>query len=501
MTRALLMCMPDIYQSWNPTHIVGPWLGGASIAGNCSKHDVYVADLVLKRNDVRRGIKEAICRTTPEEVGLSAMTFQYPTAVRVAKHIKENYPGIPISLGGYHATSMREQIASSEEGQVFDYIFAGESEHTYNQHLNKEPPEKISGLSFKSDGKWIHNPRHLAICKELGLSSVVPPYRDSRIWGGYHFHSRPFDTAEFSRGCNYACKFCSMRVMMPKASFHAYDLDRVIEDLRIARSRGTRSIFFVDDNPAMDPELFEMFLQKIIGEGLDDIYYSGMVSTESMSDPKITKLMRKAGWDFVFLGVENIHQPNLENMRKSSSKEVAERAINNLYESGITTLAGIIVGNPDDTEEIIRENFRWFHNRPVDSVMPQFLTPYPGTEIRRELLAEGLVVNRGGMPHENDYGGWTTYNGEFAHCRTKNGLMPEDLEAIIHEEFINLMRYKIRQLPRLSFTKNNLHHLLRWVVMETLPRSFRFVRNIGKNNFERTRIERERKIAMNRFNI
>ena len=54
------MSMPDIFQSWHELHVKGPWLGGPVIAGNCPGHEVYVADLVLKRNDLRSGIKEAV---------------------------------------------------------------------------------------------------------------------------------------------------------------------------------------------------------------------------------------------------------------------------------------------------------------------------------------------------------------------------------------------------------------------------------------------------------
>ena len=71
MVRVLLMCMPDIYQPWHAFHIKGPWIGGASIAGNCPGHKVYVADLVLKRSNIRKAIKEAIDLTDPQIIGLS----------------------------------------------------------------------------------------------------------------------------------------------------------------------------------------------------------------------------------------------------------------------------------------------------------------------------------------------------------------------------------------------------------------------------------------------
>lgn len=497
------MCMPDIYQSWNELHIKGPWLGGASIAGNCPNHYVYVADLVLKRDNVKRAIEKALESIDPEVIGLSAMTFQYPTAVRVARYIRTRYPGIPIALGGYHATSMREQIADSHEGQEFDYIFAGESEHTFNQFLKGEKLAKISGLSFKANGKWVHNARHESVGRDKGLDSIKPPKRDSRIWGGYHFHNRAFDTAETSRGCDYACKFCSMRAMMPKARFMAYGLDRVIRDIKSARERGTKSIFFTDDNPAMHTEQFEAFLRRIKAENLGDIYYSGMVSTKSMADPKITKLMRDINWDFVFLGVENVYEANLKGMRKISSAELAKRAIDNLYDAGITILAGTISGSPDDTEESLRGNIRWFQDKPVDAVMSQFLTPYPGTETRKELLAEGLVVNPGGMPDENEYGGWSTYNGEFAHCRTRSGLMPWEIERIVYEEMAELDKRRVPRLltGKLNFVRNNPKHIAHWVLSETIPTIIKGIKQFGLSSEKKAGLERERKIAMNHFNI
>ena len=493
--------MPDIYQPWHAFHIKGPWLGGASIAGNCPGHDVNVADLVLKRSNVRKGIKEAILLTDPQIIGLSAMTFQYPTAVQIARHIKNTYPGILVALGGYHATARREKIGESEEGLVLDYLFAGEAEHTFNMFLDGVQRRTISGLSYKEAGKWIHNPRHPALSLSHGLNSIQPPKRDSRIWGGYHFHSRRVDTAESSRGCDYRCKFCSMRVMMPKTKYAAFNLDRVMKDLQSAKSMGVESIFFTDDNPALHSEHFKLLNERIISAHLDDMYFSGMVSPESMAEPRVTKLMKRAGWAFVFLGVENVHQKNLDEIRKKSNEELAARALENLYRDGITTLAGLIVGNPDDTEEIIRMNFEWLRNHPVDSVMPQYLTPYPGTVMREALLKEGLVLNRGGM--DNEYGGWSTYNGEFAHCRTRSGLTPDALETIVFEEYQTFCKHRFKNLihGRLVFPKNNPGHTLKWVLRDPFPKLARGCRNIGLSVSEKADLERRRKIRINQFNL
>ena len=56
-------------------------------------------------------------------------------------------------------------------------------------------------------------------------------------------------------------------------------------------------------------------------------------------------------------------------------------------------IAGIIVGFPDDTRESIRTNMRLFRQLRPDAIYAQYLTPYPKTRLRDEMLAEGLVDN------------------------------------------------------------------------------------------------------------
>ena len=58
-----------------------------------------------------------------------------------------------ITLSGYHANPERKEIANPEQGRAFDYIFAGETEHTFHQLLNGESLENIPGLPFNHHGK------------------------------------------------------------------------------------------------------------------------------------------------------------------------------------------------------------------------------------------------------------------------------------------------------------------------------------------------------------
>ena len=73
-------------------------------------------------------------------------------------------------------------------------------------------------------------------------------------------------------------------------------------------------------------------------------------------------------------------------------------------------VAGTISGLPDDGIEEVRENFRFLTGLGVQGIMDQLITPYPGTDIRRELLAAGLVVNA------DDY---RLYTGYWPNVRTR----------------------------------------------------------------------------------
>ena len=100
--------MPDMvpaFKGWRP-----PNLAISSIAGNLTKHDVHLADLILARQRLTSAIKKLLAEYNPELIGISAMSFQFHTARRIAAFIKNLDSTIKIVLGGYHSTLMYKEI-------------------------------------------------------------------------------------------------------------------------------------------------------------------------------------------------------------------------------------------------------------------------------------------------------------------------------------------------------------------------------------------------------
>ena len=107
--RILLVAMPDTAEVLDTSGVL-PNLGLVSLAGQLGGHEVRVLDLVAHRPKIRKPLLDQLESFKPELVGLSAMTFQFDTLVRVARFIRETDPSIRLAAGGYHATLMSREL-------------------------------------------------------------------------------------------------------------------------------------------------------------------------------------------------------------------------------------------------------------------------------------------------------------------------------------------------------------------------------------------------------
>lgn len=419
--RILLCSMPDTVPQFSAKTWRAPNLAISSIAGNIqSHHEVVLADLVLKRKNLLPSLKKAIEDYQPDIIGLSAMTFQFDTARKIAAYIKTLQKDIKVAIGGYHATLMYEEIASSDDGNSFDYIVRGEGEETFRDILDAIEGnlawKDIPGLTYRHNGGFLHNaPRPLE-----NLDTLQLPRRDARIWNGYLFSGKRLDMVETSRGCTMTCNFCSMNRMYGR-TFRTYSFERVMQDLANAKKNGARYITFSDDNITLNVKRFESLCDAIVAAGHNDLRYIVQASTAGIaSSPILARKMALAGIQIVFLGIENVSERNLKLMNKGNMLEKTKLAIEYLHNNNMLIVGGMIIGHADDKEEDIAQNYEFFDKANIDFFGEQIITPYPKTGMRDILIKEGLVTNT------TDY---RKYNGFWANVKTKY-LSSEDLQFL-----------------------------------------------------------------------
>jgi anaerobic magnesium-protoporphyrin IX monomethyl ester cyclase len=419
--KALLAQSPAVSpwvprRQWEP-----PSVALATIAAQTDRHDVRVADMVIWRRQAPARFVRTLQEFRPRIVGLSAMTFQYETARHFAALAKQVDPGILTALGGYHATLFSDEIASSPDSRQWDFLVRGEGDFAFGELLDCVEAggaalEAVLGLSWKQDGNFVHNPpRPLA-----DLSRLKIPARDKRLARGFHMYFRRADAIETSRGCLHLCNFCSIREMYGR-SFRLFPIERVLADVEDAYARGARHIFCTDDNITLDMDRFEVLMDGIIGLKLRNLVITTQASPIGFANrPGIAKKMVQAGFVSVFLGIENVSAKSLRAMAKPNTVEAIKRGVAELQREDISVIAGLINGLPHDDAESIRENYAFIKGLGINSVMDQLLTPYPKTDLRKEMLKQGLVAN-----HDD----FRWYDGYFANVRTEH-LSPELLSFV-----------------------------------------------------------------------
>ncbi|HTS55997.1 MAG TPA: radical SAM protein [Terriglobales bacterium] len=399
----LLLSMPDYFEHMPPVAVRMPNGALSSLAGNVdSHHRVAVADLILSHGRVRETVIRLIRELNPEVVGFSVMTFQRRTAIRLIELVRSLKPGVKIVLGGYDPGL--EPEAYREVGA--DYIVRGEGEVTFRQLLHAlergEGLENICGLTYRNGGRWIDNPARPV--HQLENGEIRQPNRAARVLKGYTLLGRQVDVVETSRGCTYDCSFCSI-IQARGRNFHMYSLERVLEDIRDAHAHGARTIFLVDDNITLNVRRFEQLCHRIIAAGLNklDYFVQAMTSAIANHGETLAPLMHRAGFRYVFLGIENILEGDLEFLRASAKNTAREngcsqgnatiRAIEYLHRNKMYVVGGLIVGNPDDTSQSIQANLA-FAKRYVDWPYIQHPTPYPGTPMTDEFRHRGYITNQ-----------------------------------------------------------------------------------------------------------
>ena len=400
--KVLLLSMPDYFEHMPPVAVRMPNGALTSLAGNIdSHHRAAVADLILAHNRVPQTVTELVHEFDPDIVGLSVMTFQRRTAGRVIDLVRSLKPAVKVVVGGYDPSLAPEAYA----GMNVDYIVRGEGEITFSELLRvveqRTSLESVCGLSYRDGDNWIHNrdrPVH-----RLEDGEIHPPNRSARVLRGYTALGRQVDVIETSRGCTYDCSFCSI-IEMRGRNFHTYSFDRVLSDIRDARDRGARTIFLVDDNITLNVRRFEALCRAIIQAGLNtlDYFVQAMTSAIASHGETLAPLMRKAGFRYVFLGIENILEDDLQFLRAAAKNTAREngrsvcnasiRAIDYLHRNKMYVIGGLIVGNPGDTRESIEANLA-FARRYVDWPYIQHPTPYPRTPMAKDFQERGLIVN------------------------------------------------------------------------------------------------------------
>ena len=200
-------------------------------------------------------------------------------------------------------------------------------------------------------------------------------YRSFRI--KYDFWKFPTAPVQLSRGCTFTCNYCPYIMMENKTRFR--NPESVIAEIRHgAEHYGFRSFKFRDPLFGLDRK---RALQ--IADLISQLPYKIQFSIESridlMREETLIRL-RGAGLTSITVGIETPDEETLRRYKRAPIQDDRQRDfVRFCRDLGIRTVAGFMVGFPEDTEESILGVLAYA--RKVNPTYANFniVTPYPGT--------------------------------------------------------------------------------------------------------------------------
>ncbi len=320
-----------------------------------------------------------------EDADMICISSISSTATR-AFHIAERFKklGVPVALGGPHSTFLPE-----ESLEYADYVIRGEGEETLVELLENlkadRPLDTIKGLSFKdSRQEAVHNPARELI-KDLN-EAPIPDFSIVYKWA----EKAKVVPIATSRGCPFACRFCSVIPMFGR-KYRFKSIDRIIEEIRAAAPQKGH-VFFIDDNFAANKKRTKTLLKTLIEKNIK-IEWSAQMRTDIAKDTELLELMEKSGCFSVYIGFESINPKTLSLYNKGQVLEDIEDSIRALKKHSINIHGMFVLGSDTDDIETIRKTAKFAKKLDIDSIQFMVLTPLPGTPVFEDLKSSGRLIH------------------------------------------------------------------------------------------------------------
>lgn len=316
---------------------------------------------------------------------LSAITRTIIQTQQLALQYKKWNSQGKVIVGGPHATFLPDECL-----EWADVVVRGEGDKTLPELINileyNEFPRGIKGVSYKKGKQIIHESSRPFLTEEE-LSGLPIPFYDlqMRQYVGVH-------TLVTSRGCPYDCSFCSVTSFYGRG-YRRRSNETILKELLSYNNQPKKHIFIADDNFGVKLKETKELLRQMISLGLQTRNYSAQLRVEAALDDEFLMLLKQAGVNIVYVGIESINNQTLKQYNKRVDADQNKKAVKKFREAGIWVHGMLIVGGDGDTPETLRETLQWTKSN-LDSV--QFFTHMllPGTEFARQMENEGRVLIR-----------------------------------------------------------------------------------------------------------
>ena len=315
-------------------------------------------------------------------------------AVRLATRIRDA-EHIPIAFIGSHASALPEEV---RKWWFVDYVLPGDGVEGLRQIMfgtskgiiwSKPTPAGIGGFTKYP---W-------------GLIPPLTKYR-CHTWHANFDESKrsPFAAIYTSLGCPFKCDFCMIN-LVNRESFNQldasqssgiryFDTNFVLKTLAELQLMGVRNVRLSDEMFFLNKHHYLPILNGVIERGMDlNMWAYARVDTVR---PEYLPIFKKAGVNWLCLGIEAANQTIRREVTKGSFEDVDVRQIcKEIRDAGINLLANFIIGLPNENLQTMRETVDLAKEINAEHTNFYPCMALPGSPLYRGALLQGIELPGG----------------------------------------------------------------------------------------------------------
>jgi radical SAM superfamily enzyme YgiQ (UPF0313 family) len=349
-------------------------------------------------------LRDTLQRFQPDLVGLSLRNLDnltYPTSVSYLKEVEEviqvcrQTSSAKLIIGGSGFS-----LAPKELIEHFDVDFGiiGEGEKIFLQlvkSLEKEDSVSPSShLLIKGDSF----PVSMSGARVFPIKAPDRSLFETRRY----LEKGGMGNIQTKRGCPFSCIYCTYPLLEGK-EVRLRKTEEVVEELRrLTQEEGVDYVYFVDDifnYPTSNAEALcrEMIRSKV------DIKWSAFVNPSFLNE-NLSQWMKEAGCVGIEFGTDSGSARMLKNYRKSFTVEDIVQSSQCCSKLEINHCHYLLFGGPGEDEETIEESFQLMDRLDPTAIIAMLgIRIYPGTEMERIALSQGVIHNDSDLIYPHFY--------------------------------------------------------------------------------------------------
>jgi hopanoid biosynthesis associated radical SAM protein HpnJ len=331
---------------------------------------------------------------------LFTSTPGFPGDIRLAQAIKNANPKIKIAFVGPHVSVLPEK--SLNECAAMDFICRKEFDYAVTDYAKGKPLEEIAGVSYRKDGKVIHNPDAPQIQDLDSLPHVTEVYKRDLDVTRYNvpFLLHPYVSLYTTRGCPAQCTFCLWPQTLSGHPWRKRSSDDVAAEMAKAKQLwpDVKEFFFDDDTFNIQKARTIELCAKLKPLGL-----TWSCTSRVTTDFETLKAMKEAGCRLLIVGYESGDPQILKNIKKGATVERARQFTKDCHKLGLVIHGDFILGLPGETRETINNTIAFAKELDVETIQVSVAHAYPGTELYDYAVKNGFMVSTSKMVDEGGH--------------------------------------------------------------------------------------------------